>query len=1018
MVKFTVYSRLHGTSCSICADASITFSQLFRSALKKHAREYPVECGSGVDLVCCVKLFNNRILRDYGRAIEQLQNGDSIWLVSDKDWHEFIEPINRSDAVPRRHGRPMPFHQPSSLSREKLESFILGWGSLNESGRQSNASNAGSCGSNTEHSNNTLSTPASMSLGRHTPPHVKTTPRNLISASPSHRAASQQTKLEAAFLRGCMWVGPKLGRLVEEVLRQNQSTSPSSPAPADKRETARQLLEDMIFTEDFVHIQNAVCALCKEDDGDAVLAKMRHQSELSHIKRVIQLKEEESNVKRERLLRLQSRLDEVQILMGILKTHPRQQIPFSISPDLLNSSLGSTSPRRNVSIVPATLHEPAEMSANSSVSSPSQYGKETRRVFRNANEQEQGQAFSSRPCQEAGRATEAKDGPISNDPIQYLPESASPGDAFGNERYCELGVGDDFDGDFEELEAKLSPVQPPNQNHSPLSMYKLSSSLQSPAIMNASTGMTPTLSTPRSGHVMNTAASSPPSSSNHHQSTTTTPGVSSPLSCPFANTSAIFLQSSPSSEQHRKPRSKRMKRAVFKIPTTPVGGMRTIAPAYPQDFLSSWEKFHIPILWILNSGGKELALEVRAGRVGRIKGLLWTVFQLFGKVSDSSLVVRELTVAQVQKLFRVTGFLSSFKSSGSKDGAGSFNLNMLDLEIKKLLSSLPKGKKEITFHIFIELLKRVATRLRPDEKDESSPSSCSSHEMEREHFLSASPKSESIQKMYGKMENFDFSIFSEHFRRACVSMEKQIHASPFLTNSVESRSEIVGTMKMNSTRKNRKCVRSIWRHNLEPMLQIFRCYGKESGFFDDSGKPLEKVLSFEASRLLLSDFNLTPRFIDYSWFRLVFISVLHYELWNLGQLSGFESDVFPREGLDKTNLSQGQGSDDFSPLTSPKLSALGGKHGLAVHDEDMLPDSLGRHCDFTNAALDLNISFIGFLELLSRVATHCNLGSSVRRATDNLLRIMEESGGKGKMVSLRKCSVRPRRFVLISFESR
>ena len=152
-------------------------------------------------------------------------------------------------------------------------------------------------------------------------------------------------------------------------------------------------------------------------------------------------------------------------------------------------------------------------------------------------------------------------------------------------------------------------------------------------------------------------------------------------------------------------------------------------------------------------------------------------------------------------------------------------------------------------------------------------------------------------------------------------------------------------------------VKAVWERNFEQSRQIFLCYATPC-------TPSKHMLGFEECREMMADFRIVPQLLDSQCFARLFRTCKLFE-WRLAEMDSSNADAIGGSAAGKPN---------------PALQ------------EDFF--------DFKSTMGNYSLTFYGFLELLTRIACNNNkLGRSPPQSLENLLHLMDISGGKAKLNS-------------------
>lgn len=151
-------------------------------------------------------------------------------------------------------------------------------------------------------------------------------------------------------------------------------------------------------------------------------------------------------------------------------------------------------------------------------------------------------------------------------------------------------------------------------------------------------------------------------------------------------------------------------------------------------------------------------------------------------------------------------------------------------------------------------------------------------------------------------------------------------------------------------------VKTVWERNIEQSRQIFLCYATPC-------QPSHKqMLGFEECREIMADFHIVPQLLDSQCFARIFRTCKLFE-WRLAAIDSSTVD----------------------------LATSAGKPNPALQED---------YFDFKSTMGNFSLTFYGFLELLTRIACNNNkLGPSPPQSLENLLHLMDISGGKSKLTS-------------------
>jgi hypothetical protein len=155
-------------------------------------------------------------------------------------------------------------------------------------------------------------------------------------------------------------------------------------------------------------------------------------------------------------------------------------------------------------------------------------------------------------------------------------------------------------------------------------------------------------------------------------------------------------------------------------------------------------------------------------------------------------------------------------------------------------------------------------------------------------------------------------------------------------------------------------VKTVWERNIEQSRQIFLCYATPCA-------PSHKqMLGFEECREIMADFHIVPQLLDSQCFARIFRTCKLFE-WRLAAIDKSTVDLATTSG------------------------STTGKHNPALQEDFF---------DFKSTMGNFSLTFYGFLELLTRIACNNNkLGPSPPQSLENLLHLMDISGGKTKLSS-------------------
>ena len=95
-----------------------------KTSLKKHRKTFHLSVEATPDVLVVIKLSHSKILRLGAKLGDQVSEGDSLWLVTTKDWNEFKVLLEEAGEVPLRAGKPVPYLHPTSMSKNHIDAFI------------------------------------------------------------------------------------------------------------------------------------------------------------------------------------------------------------------------------------------------------------------------------------------------------------------------------------------------------------------------------------------------------------------------------------------------------------------------------------------------------------------------------------------------------------------------------------------------------------------------------------------------------------------------------------------------------------------------------------------------------------------------------------------------------------------------------------------------------------------------------------------------------------------------------
>ena len=252
----------------------------------------------------------------------------------------------------------------------------------------------------------------------------------------------------------------------------------------------------------------------------------------------------------------------------------------------------------------------------------------------------------------------------------------------------------------------------------------------------------------------------------------------------------------------------------------------------------------------------------------------------------------------------------------------------------------------------------------------------------------------------------------------------------------------------------------LWLQNMEQIRYIYTYYASTPERRRRGKGRNSLMMSLDELRLMLSDFNVLPEYIEFPTLLNMYQDVKRWE-WRIGRSANIDADTGVLDSSDGM-LSPRSADNSFShsrhalasstgtftgdgayaspikfpyaiplvgsdgnilkssivkpPKSSPVKVTYRGKNkekspayitGLDVSvDEEQVPRIL------VSSLGHMSLSFIGFLEILSRIACYASLGPTTRTAVEGILQVMDGSDGKmGIVRSFRYPTVKLRDFV-------
>jgi len=218
-----------------------------------------------------------------------------------------------------------------------------------------------------------------------------------------------------------------------------------------------------------------------------------------------------------------------------------------------------------------------------------------------------------------------------------------------------------------------------------------------------------------------------------------------------------------------------------------------------------------------------------------------------------------------------------------------------------------------------------------------------------------------------------------------------------------------------------KSTKLLWDKNMEQLKSVFIGYGTRA-VGQRSGSPtnhtataannnISTYLSFDECREMLIDFGIIPDILDQQTFTKIFRSCKLWEWYiaaSIGNRRSNQDDSTSTTLGDDSKTSprrkSPQNFNDFL-LQEQQHHTVGSQHQQLHH---YLPNltNYSDADDIISSVGSFHLTFVGLVELLTRIACYGGrLGSTPRGAVENLLRIMNSSNGKYKLVNSRKKKV-------------
>jgi hypothetical protein len=410
--------------------------------------------------------------------------------------------------------------------------------------------------------------------------------------------------------------------------------------------------------------------------------------------------------------------------------------------------------------------------------------------------------------------------------------------------------------------------------------------------------------------------------------------------------------------------------------------------------------------------------------------MLWTLFQLYGRNTDKgALFVSSLNVYQVFNIFRDANLLADDPASSyyvkvealeDTSQADLWTRDRLDILLRR--RSLPGGKgygNVLSFDEFGLVMKDLREQL-----------------LEKNVYT------------FG----FDAAYLTRVLRTVC---ETHVSAA-FLTDprlGISSSGVCRSGLTTRGSGSVRDNAREVWMMNMDQIRHIYTFYATTVERRRVGRGRSHRMINLDQLRTMLTDFGVLPTYVDLSTFLNMYRDVKLWE-WRLCRRVGgadaaggsLENSPGPRMGraalsgspmrFNKPSTSSSSpsvASPVRFPYNIPRVGRDGrvieqapksvspspvkkdyrgkDKHSSANHVTGMEVDLEDLRCVLRASMGHMSLSLPGFVEILSRIATHAAMGPTNVAACEGILQVMDLSEGKTKIVRSFSSTYKMRDFV-------
>jgi hypothetical protein len=360
------------------------------------------------------------------------------------------------------------------------------------------------------------------------------------------------------------------------------------------------------------------------------------------------------------------------------------------------------------------------------------------------------------------------------------------------------------------------------------------------------------------------------------------------------------------------------------------------------------------------------AIDILNNNISKQEQVFWAIFQLYG-ISDG-VIVKSIKTSQLSRALKDAD-LGIFNSSQldlmmvkitsrphSKDSVKS------NFSSKKIFKKPPNPKSEhlmvgnvsgAAFSTYRELINKIGDQL----------FNLKMQKKMKDATRKGLPLNEGGQmQLQNQLEVIEQKFMDLLSSKGNEIYEYYLNESEICSSGIFYRSSFESYIKeeldvSHSKKINKELVRSVWDRNIEQTKQIYFYYASSVEIRRIGNGPSKVLLSFEDCKEMMADFHIVPQLLDGQSFTRIFRVCKLFE-WKIAE------KVYRADDSEGRTFS---GEENF---------------------------------DLKNSVANFSLSFVGFVELLTRIACFNNkLGHLPQQSLENLLHLMDISGGKAKLLS-------------------